>query len=113
MTDSIIADHEEAEPTEKKEEGDLSPLDHLSAEERRKLKGKGKATEASPEENTSGDDLARMTRELAFKNSVSLQFFSSFLGRRIENIIGFLRSSSLPKLRSCPISARQWLVVYA
>lgn len=59
--------------TEMKEsEESRNSLDSLSAEERRKLKGKGKATEDENDESNGGesDELSRMKRELAFKNSV-------------------------------------------
>ncbi|GAA5835828.1 hypothetical protein JCM3766R1_005860 [Sporobolomyces carnicolor] len=51
---------------------DASPLDALSAEERRKLKGKGKAIhEDNDKDGTNGsDERARLTRELAFKDSL-------------------------------------------
>ncbi|GAA5881840.1 hypothetical protein JCM16303_006476 [Sporobolomyces ruberrimus] len=48
----------EAAPTE-----ETSPLDSLSAEERRRLKGKGKA----PQDE---DELARVNRELTYKNTL-------------------------------------------
>jgi len=69
MTDDVTTSKENI-PAEKGEDA-VSPLDSLSVEERRKLKGKGKATEtaqAGADDNT--NELARMSRELAFKNSV-------------------------------------------
>jgi len=65
---------------EMKDSEDSNPLDSLSAEERRKLKGKGKASEDENEERSGGesDELARMKRELAFKNSVRRNSLSSF-----------------------------------
>ncbi|GAA6021833.1 hypothetical protein JCM11491_001538 [Sporobolomyces phaffii] len=50
---------------------DVSPLDALSAEDRRKLKGKAKATAPDNDGDGDGDDeLARLTRQLAHKNSL-------------------------------------------
>ncbi|GAA5900992.1 RING finger protein [Sporobolomyces salmoneus] len=62
----------EEEPVAAGEEEEVSPLDSLSTEERRKLKGKGKATVDEPQRDDKHDDqeVTRLNRELAFKNSL-------------------------------------------
>lgn len=94
---------------EMKDSEDSNPLDSLSAEERRKLKGKGKASEDENEERSGGesDELARMKRELAFKNSVRRTSCISLHSTLSVNSQCFRYSLSHRNLHSSPISAQQ------
>lgn len=86
---------------------DASPLDALSAEERRKLKGKGKAIhEDNDKDGTNGsDERARLTRELAFKDSVS---FSSHLFSPPPRFAAKLTLGSAPDLSSSRRKPLSW-----
>ncbi|GAA6041104.1 hypothetical protein JCM8097_004114, partial [Rhodosporidiobolus ruineniae] len=61
------------EPTEGKKDEDESALDKLSPEERKRAKGKGKATDAAGDDKMDDDDgseLTRLKKELATKDEL-------------------------------------------